>query len=315
MGKILVVDIAASEGGALSVLEDYYDKAKDDKNNEYVFLLSDNYLKETDNIEIKILKKEKKRLRRFLGRNIVKKINPDEILSLQNTIIRGTKKKQTVFVHQAIPFQKIKKFSFFKKKERKLAIIQYFIGHIIVNSIKYADKVIVQTNWMKDAIITKCKVNADKIQVNFPKINIENQTATYNLNNKRFFYPTSDCIYKNNNLIFSCVEMLNREKINDFVIEMTLDGISTKNIKKIGKISRNEVYKKYQESILIFPSYIETLGLPLLEAKNCNSVILASNTQFSHEILDGYNKVYFFNPFNVDELKELMKNFITSEGK
>ena len=118
--KILVVDIAASTGGALSILRDFYQEALEDKENEYVFLLSDNYIKESKNIKIKLLTKEKKWIRRlifdhFTGKKIVKEINPDLIISFQNTIIRGTNKKTILYLHQSIPFQKQKRFSFFKK--------------------------------------------------------------------------------------------------------------------------------------------------------------------------------------------------------
>ena len=78
----------------------------------------------------------------------------------------------------------------------------------------------------------------------------------------------------------------------------------------IGNISREEVFEKYCNSILVFPSYIETVGLPLLEAKKCNTPIIASDTAFSHELLDSYDNVNFFDPFDVNDLKNQMKKFI-----
>ena len=80
--KILFVDFAASNGGALSVLNDYYHKALDDKNNEYIFLLSDYYFEEKDNVKIIIKKKEKRWINRlvfdfFTGKKVVNKIMPD----------------------------------------------------------------------------------------------------------------------------------------------------------------------------------------------------------------------------------------------
>ena len=80
-----------------------------------------------------------------------------------------------------------------------------------------------------------------------------------------------------------------------------------------GYINRNEVFENMKTKVLIFPSYIETVGLPLLEAKLIGTIILASNTPFSHEILDGYENAYFFNPFNADELAILMKKCIDKE--
>ena len=306
--KIVIIDFAASEGGALSILKEYYDKAKKDNKNNYIFILSDNYLAETDNIKIKILKKEKNWIGRLIfdyitGKKIIEEIKPDLVLSLQNTIVRGIKVKQHLYVHQAIPFQKIKKFSFFKKKEFKLAIIQYLIGACIKSSIKNADRVIVQTSWMKEAIIDDCNISSKKIEIIPPSIDLSYVKKQKKNKKNLFFYPTSDHIYKNNEIIYSAVEKLNKEGISNFEIELTIDGESSECIKKIGRISRKEVFDKYSESTLIFPSYIETYGLPLLEAKKSGATIITSDTPFSHEILDKYNKVIYFNPFDSEMLK------------
>lgn len=96
-------------------------------------------------------------------------------------------------------------------------------------------------------------------------------------------------------------------------VKKLYDEVQEKNlpIEFIGKISIDEVYEYYSKSILIFPSYIETFGLPLLEAKMHGSPILASDCAFSHEILDGHNKVKFFNPFRYEELASMVKSIIT----
>ena len=315
--KILVVDIAASTGGALSVLKDFYEETKKDKNNEYIFLLSDNYLKETSNIKTIILKNEKKWIKRLIfdhinGKKIVKKLNPDVILSFQNTIIRGVKQKQILYVHQSIPFQKLKKFSFFKKNEFKLAIIQYFIGNQIKKSIKLADKVIVQSEWMKEAITKECKIEKNKIKKITPKIE-DIKLKKIKLDNTTFFYPASNAIYKNHSIINEAVEILRNQGIKNFKVEFTLEGENTNQIKYLGTLSRDKVFDKYQSSILIFPSYIETYGLPLAEAKKTQTIILAADTEFSKEILSDYPNAYFFNPFDSNELTNLMEQCINKK--
>ena len=50
--NILVYDIAAEEGGAVSVLKAFYEQHKEDKQNRYVYLLSTYHLEETDNITV-----------------------------------------------------------------------------------------------------------------------------------------------------------------------------------------------------------------------------------------------------------------------
>lgn len=44
---------------------------------------------------------------------------------------------------------------------------------------------------------------------------------------------------------------------------------------------------------LLFPSYIETFGLPLLEAAMTGMPIIAADLPYSREVLDGYEGVTF----------------------
>lgn len=68
--------------------------------------------------------------------------------------------------------------------------------------------------------------------------------------------------------------------------------------------------EEYCMSALIFPSYIETVGLPLVEAMSVGAVILAADCEYAHEVLDGYENAFFFDPFKPAKLVELMILYI-----
>ena len=85
---------------------------------------------------------------------------------------------------------------------------------------------------------------------------------------------------------------------------------SNVNIELIGFITREEVLKLYSETILLFPSYVESHPMPLKEAQVSGSIILASNCSFSTEILGDYPNSVFFDPFAHQELFEAMKIII-----
>lgn len=322
--RIVVNDIAASKGGALSILMDFYTYvAMNDKDNEWIFLLSDSYIKETENIKVILFDDVKKSWIKklyfdfFKGRKIISKLKPEKVISLQNIITFGLKVPQVVYIHQSLPFQDIKKFSLLKSNERTFAIYQYFIGAIIKLSARKADKIIVQTKWMKGAVIKKAKIPETKIVNIIP--NIDN-LSRYKKENKfkpaQFIYPTSDSIYKNNDCIYKACNRLNEEGYANFVVRMTIDSVLTKNnIDFIGNVSREKVIEEYNSSTLIFPSYIETFGYPLEEAKQMGALILASDCNFSREILEGYENAYFFNPFDPKELAELMENILDNRIK
>ena len=321
--RIVVNDIAASKGGALTVLKDFYNCVKEnDTENEWFFLLGDKLLEETANIKIITLPEIKKsRMKKlafdfFTGKKFIKKLNPDVVFSLQNTVVFGVKVPQIIYLHQSIPFQTIKKFSFFKSRERSLAVCQHLIGRVIKRSVKYCDKVIVQTKWMKDAVCKQCGLSEDKVIKVSPTVaDISSYNTSRPFDKNSFFYPTASAIYKNNDAIFKACEILNERDINCDVTLTLPEHYSKNNIRCVGRLPYGEVIEKYAESTLIFPSYIETFGFPMAEARKVGTVVLASDCPFSREVLEDYENAYFFNPFDPKELALLMERVINGDIK
>lgn len=314
--KIVVVNFAASEGGALSVLNEFVDNIKKSQTkHDWYFLLSGAYFEETQNIKIINLKKYKNPFRRitfdfFLGSKIINKIKPDVVFNMQNNFVRGVVGPQIIYLHQAIPFQENKKFSFIKSNERKYAFIQYGLGTMIKRGLKKANKIIVQSHWMKDSLL-KLSIEEEKIFVFSPSVTIEKNNIVSSYRMDQFFYPTSDYIYKNIDIIdkaSSLIEYLN------FNVEITITrDLTSKKIHSVGYLPKSNVFKKYKSKVMIFPSVIETFGLPLLEARLSNAVIIAADTPFAREILKNYNNAYYFDSYEETQLALLMKECI--EGK
>ena len=285
--KIMIFDVPASTSGALTILEEYYKSAINSTNSnlQWIFVVGIPRFEETENVRVLRYPWIKKSWFHrivfdwFIAPKLVMKYRPDEILSLENILVPfvSRKIKQTLYVHQSLPFVEYK-FSF---KDNKLYwTYQNIIGRLIINSIKKADEVIVQTNWMKRACSEKAKVNPDKIRVELPKINIEiRKFFTPNENALRtFFYPATANSYKNHEVIIQACEKMKELGVNDYHVVLTLTGrendyasklyeiVKRENlrIEFVGNLKREEVYEWYAKSVLIFPSYIETFGLPLL---------------------------------------------------
>lgn len=315
---IVVNDIAASPGGGLTVLKEFYEAVKrSDKRIKWIFLLSKPYIEETENIKVVLMPKVKNHFNRlifdlFLGRRIINSYNPSLFISLQNTIVFGCKCKSVVYVHQPLPFQSVKRYSFFKKSEFKNACIQYLLGYLIKKSIKNSDLTFVQTKWMKKAVKKQCRIN--NIKQYYPEMPTIKGKASYQTTNQ-FFYPTSTASYKNNEILINASKKLTNLGVEYSTI-MTLEKENDdSNIKYLGRLPIDEVYKYYSNSCLVFPSYIETFGYPLVEARSVGSIILAADTLFSRELLDGYENAYFFNAFNENELVYLLKKVATQKIK
>ena len=324
-----VVDVAAEDYGALSVLRDFYKYARQDMKNKWIFLLSDSYIEPASNVTVLVDSRPK---RNWMYRlfweykhlpRIIKQYQPDGIISLQNIIaFRCKRYPQMLYMHMPLPFQNAKKFSFFKRQERVLATYQYIIGRLIVYSAKRAAMVIVQGQWLKDAVCKRMNGGEEKVYVFPPEINLpENvQQWKYAADNKKvkcrqFIYPVAPSLFKNHDCVFKAVDKLINEGITEFTVYLTVDNTDRQypvrdQIKYIGRIERQEVFERLSECILLFPSYIETYGLPLLEARAVGCIEIVSDCLFSHEILDDYPNACFFPPFDYEKLAYYMKEAI-----
>jgi len=336
--NILVIDVPAETSGALSILENFHKEVLEslDENNKWYFVLSTPSLSETDNIEVLRFPWVKKSwfhrlfFDYFVAPKLIKKYNIDYVFSLQNTAIHFTKKPQIVYLHQILPFIE-KKYKFVENP--KFWIYQNLISKYIIKSMKKAIKVIVQGEWLKREISKISNVDEKKIEVvrptfSVPEISLEKLKLKDE--KKIFFYPATEFEYKNHHLILDALDYLIQSKeidCNELEVIFTLSGEENEYssklkrntiekslpIKFIGSIDKLTVFEYYHKSTLIFPSYIEAFGLPLLEAKLCNSTILGADMPYSKEILSTYDNAYFFSYKEYRELAKLIKMVVNNE--
>lgn len=331
--KILVFDVPASDGGALSVLQEFFEYINShEKEHQWIFIVSVDKLNSTSK-NVKILKFPEtkhnwgKRIyfELFKAKKIIQKEKPDIIFSLQNTALLWTKIPQIIYLHQTLPFIKCKRFSIFKKEERFLAIYRQIFKYLIGWSIKKSSGIIVQTNWVKNAVIELYKTSGQKIFVIPTYVKFNAEIKDVQIDKNKFFYPTAPFVYKNIQVIIDAVRILVDKGYNPKVY-LTINGNENEHSKKIykqiekntafvliGKISRESVMNYYKFSTLLFPSYLESLGLPLLEARIMKTNIIASDMPFSHEILDNYKYVQYFDAFNPIDLANKMLYILDNE--
>ncbi|MBB3110560.1 glycosyltransferase involved in cell wall biosynthesis [Paenibacillus phyllosphaerae] len=329
--NIIVFNVPAEHGGALSILNDFYKEvcSYSDSNIKWIFVLSKPQFEETENVKvIRFPWIKKSWIHRSLfdyvvAPYLVRKNKAHKIFSLQNLTIPFTNVPQTVYVHQPLPFIE-HQFSF---SENKLFwLYQKVIGRKIIKSIKHANKVIVQTKWMKKACMEQSEESRVKFDVIPPKISMHAASVFKPSDHAQstFFYPASAIMYKNHRLIVEACKLLDRALLNEIKIIFTLNKDESdycaslyKEVEElqlpidfVGHLTRDEVYDQYTKSVLLFPSYIETYGLPLKEAKTLKGMIAASDCAFSREILDDYPNATFFNPFDANSLAIVMEDIV-----
>ncbi len=332
--RIVVLDIAASKTGALSVLKDFAAEAvKWGGAHEWIFIVGDkDYIGEAENLKVVERRDIKSsRIKRLIfehtgGAAYISSFQPDVVFSLENTLPRGhirdrsgRESRKIVYIHQPLGFQNIRRFSFLDRYERPLAVYQYLIAREIDSSARRADAVVVQTAWMKEAVVDKAHVKAERVHLIPPQVPDLSafRDASARNTGKLFIYPAGDILYKNHSCVVEAVSLLNQRGYHDFRVIFTLKryslpwiGRTSENIVWSGSLDRQTLCGYYGRSVLLFPSYIETFGYPLAEAMQFGVPVLSSDTPASREVLKDYVNAAFFDPFSPRQLADLMEKVL-----
>lgn len=335
MSLILVYDVAASTSGALGILQSYHARALEDSHNKYIFLVSVPELESAENVEVKRFPWVKKSwIHRlvfdfFVGPGIVRDCAPDSILSLQNTLMPRVKISQVVYEHNSLPkpFCDIS-FCFFE--DPNLWIRQNILGAVIVHSLKKAQHVIVQTQWMARLCKSRLGIKEDRISVDPPAIKALPSCKHKRSSTVTFFYPATGMSFKNHEAVIEACRCISAEKSDcTYRVLFTLDGKESRKIAKIksaieneglpieflGWMRQDEVYKLYSKSILLFTSLLESFPLPLYEARNAETPIIAPDLPYAQEALEGYGKAHFYEAESAESLCRVMIEFMCGDAK
>ncbi|NFO47801.1 glycosyltransferase family 4 protein [Clostridium botulinum] len=258
-----------------------------------------------------------------------KDIFPDLIISLQNTGVFFNNIKQIIYLHQSLPYAEESRWNIFKKDERKMWFYRNIYNIWIDKTIKPDYFIVVQTHWMKQVLINRGYLGTNIIisKPDVDEIKVEDIKSLKKEKDFCFFYPAADYKYKNHNVIIEAINKLycsnkNLEKkiqiiftlekksyLYERVVELGLEKI----IKFVGQIPYNEVLRYYKScDVVLFPSYIETFGLPLIEASKFNKKILVSNCSYSREVLENYNNAIYIDYKDIYEWSININNAINN---
>ncbi|BBM37296.1 glycosyltransferase [Pseudoleptotrichia goodfellowii] len=332
MKKIVISGINLTEGGPLTIYKECLKYIKENLSGKYeitALVHNKNLFSEfSSDIEfIEFRDSKKSYLKRcyyeyFYFKKLSKKIKPYLWFSLHDMTPNVISEKMATYCHNPMIFYKVKKNKIIK--EFKMFLFSKLYKYIYKINIKKNDFVIVQQNWMRKEFEKIFKIN--NIIVAHPNVNIndlEVDRETVQEENS-FLYPAFPRIFKNFEVICEAVKNLEEQEIKNFKVYLTINGKENKYseelynkyktsecIKFTGLLNRQELMKYYNKvENIIFPSKLETWGLPITETKEFNKPIILSDLKYAHETLGTYEKVLFFNPDSAEELSEKMKIMI-----
>lgn len=350
MKRIIFVNVtAATEGGALTILRQFLEGISTYSSNNIIYYIfcSLKELEVYENENIKIINniKGKKWLDRIkwdlygLKKWSKKRgIKGNLIISFQNNGSNYySDVVQLIYLHQSIPFVENVKWNFINKNERLLWFYKNIYKKIIKYTIRKSSYIVVQTEWVKSAAIKQFNWNPKKISVVKPNIkNIPVEKVTkidFNDNKFHIFYPANTAVYKNHEIIVNALKYIKESKsgiYGNIIIHFTFDKNISNNrdtellssIKKLqvveqikfeGKLPYERILSFYKScDLLVFPSYIETFGLPLIEAASFGLPILVANLPYAREVIGGYKGAKFL---DYKDAKLWAKNIIDLYNK
>lgn len=257
-------------------------------------------------------------LSRWLKRHAIK---PNLSISLQNTNFRtGYKIPNYIYFHQSIPFVS-QKWSLFIKDQRSLWFYKNIYPWFVALLINKRTSVFVQLEYIKEGFSNFFRFPLSRIYVIRPNIELFPQSTWEKLGlmdeTVNLFYPATLFFYKNHALLVDALKRINN---NDFTLYLTCEKSASFEItnesfvKCIGLLSRKEIGEMYRKAdALVFPSYIETFGLPLIEAASVGLPILCADLPYAREVLAGYEGVTFIDHTNPEAWAKKIGSLVKGE--
>jgi len=340
MKTIVISAVNLNRGGTLTILRDclaYLSALATDGGYRIVAMVYKRELADYPNIEYIETQWPKKRWINRLWYEYVslKKVSGEigEIdlwLSLHDTTPNVTARRQAVYCHNSYPFYKWSwRECFMAPKIVLFALFSKLIYRIGIHKNSY---VIVQQQWLKDAFKRMFALSKEQIILALPNKKpdatyfetvTERKAAVYS-----FIYAATADSHKNFELICRAAEILERKEGQvNFKVYITFVGNENtyakwiydqwgtlKTLSFIGFQSRQSLYTYYAQSdCLLFPSKVETWGLPITEFAAFGKPMLLADLPYAHETAAGLQQVAFFDPDKAEQLAAQMRQLIEND--
>lgn len=256
-----------------------------------------------------------------------RKLRPDVWLSLHDVSAFVKAKKQYVYCHNAVSFSPID--IRYLRFDIKLFLFYFLYGVLYRINIQANNAVFVQQGWIKKIFENRFRhknvVVAHPVS-DAPGNNIEKIKVGQCLNS--WIYPAFPRCFKNVEVIGDALRFMKSKGIATPDIYVTFDKGDGKyadyiydkyhdidTLHFIGKQNKSEIAELYNRvDGLIFPSKIETWGLPISESKGLGMPLLVSDLPYAREAVGCYSMVSFFDPNSPQMLADTLERLATGDS-
>ena len=199
------------------------------------------------------------------------------------------------------------------KHSTDILIVQNKSMMRLLKDLKINNKIVLQEDiWgsiNKEKYSKLLSIKYDDIKNNLKIRNVKNLYSS----NIIYFYPAYFYPHKNHFKLIKAFEELDQLKIKPYKLLLTLSNhefkkifkIKSSNVVLLNKLSYEEIFNIYQYiDYLIYPSLLESYGLPLLEAKLSGIDIIASDLSYVYDICQ---PKFVFNANDISSIFNIIK--------
>ena len=202
----------------------------------------------------------------------------------------------------------------------KAKLLNYLKKHYIFYLNKKNYEWVVQTNLMKLSLSNKID---NRVHI-YPIFDDSEDSRINKTQNSEYLYVGSYAKHKNLKRLLSSFYLLAKSQNNQLTLHLTVDKEYNNELNKLiqfhenlkvinhGNISKTELKKLYKRSYyFVYPSLVESFGLPLLEAESYGCLLICADLKYVHEIV---KPSIVFNPYSVISIKNALQEALSKKS-
>ncbi len=334
--RIVVSAVNLVEGGTLAVLQDALRvlSVQFAERYEIVALVHRASLFDVPNVtflEFPEVKESWLRRLRFEYRDCLplsRELKPALWLALHDMTPRVEAGVQAVYCHNPAPFYRLQWAEAWIQPKYALFVLLY--QWMYRPWIRRNDFVVVQQQWLREEFQRRYAPRA--VVVAHPSVGHLEELQAGSAAHRdgepwRFFYPSLPRFFKNMQVLLAAAAWLEANTEIVFELSLTICGTEERYARKLfaeyghlrsvrwmGRLSRSEVFEQYRRTdALLFPSRLETWGMPLSEFRRTGKAVFAADLPYARETLAGYAPVHFFDPVDGAALGQALLRWMRGE--
>lgn len=263
-----------------------------------------------------------------------KSLKPDLWLSLHDITPRVQARRQAVYCHNSSPFHKLTWRE--ARLEPSFALFNLLYGRLYGAFLSRNHTVVVQQAWLRQAF--RRLYAHPNVVVAYPTHPDDGSPApeqihaAISFNESRplvMLYPALPRVFKNIEVLCEAMKRLPPAASGAVELRLTLSGTenpyardlhkrfsSVCGVRFIGRQTRQQMAEAYRAcDVVVFPSRLETWGLPITEAKALNKPLLVADVPYAHETAGECSAVSFLPATDVQAWANVFEQIACGQHK